>query len=101
MISYSNERFAALAAIAFAFCPSAAFAALDPADVPTFQMCARVTSCEGKAPDGRKFHFILADTNAIVAGNAWTDWLAFGPKQVKAVLKQYPNVRLEAVPGGR
>jgi len=89
---------------------SAAFSAqkpLEAADVPTFQLRARVTSFEGKEPAGNKFEFALTggpdrvrlnDVKGAVTGNAWTDWLAFGPNEIEKSLKLYPNVYLKQYP---
>jgi hypothetical protein len=71
---------------------------LEAADVPTFQLRARVTSCEGKKPDGKQFNFALNDVKAGVEGGAWTDWLTFGPKEIEEALKRYPNVLLKEYP---
>ena len=78
---------------------TAANAALDAATVPTFQLRARVTSCAGKAPEGKTFSFLLAwAEQANVTGNAWSGWLSFGPKQIEDALKRYPNLYLKQYP---
>ena len=58
----------------------------DAADVPTFQLRARVTSCQGRKPENETFTFCLAafsnpcGTRATVTGGAWTDWLNYDRK---------------------
>ena len=95
-----RSAMAILAAILFSLSGTVAFAAqtpLEAADVPTFQLRARVTSCEGKELAGKTFTISLADVRAKVAGSVWSDWLAFGPKQAEEMLKRSRHPRFPVV----
>lgn len=89
---------------------SAAFTApqaLEPTEVPAFQLRARVTACEGKEPADKTFEFALTggpdrvwlnDVRGAVAGSAWSNWLSCGPDEIEKTLKLYPNVYLKRFP---
>ncbi|MBM4040938.1 MAG: hypothetical protein FJ290_20760 [Planctomycetes bacterium] len=100
------ERLLALAAGAWVVLSAAAAGSLAgqsglrPGDVPTFQLRARVAKAGGEEPGNTKFTFrfgVPGKAEAAV-GNAWCEWLKFGPDQAEATLKGYPAIYMRGFP---
>src|SRR5436305_9819099 len=62
------------------------------ADVPTFQLRARIATLGGRPPSGKTFTYRFAVPSGTVTStdSGWSDWPPFGGKAVKATLASYP-----------
>src|SRR5665213_2989275 len=76
-------------------------AALKVADIPTFQLRARVVSCgtgkNGKIPAKHTFR-LGKEAIATAEGADWSAWLEFDKVEVHHALKAYPNLYSHAFP---
>ncbi|HWE02031.1 MAG TPA: beta-galactosidase trimerization domain-containing protein [Tepidisphaeraceae bacterium] len=90
-----------IALVFIALLASVSRAALKVADVPTFQLRARVALCgpgkEGKMPAKHTFR-LGREAVATAEGTEWSDWIEFDRVEAYHALKAYPNLYSHAFP---
>jgi hypothetical protein len=89
-----------IAAVTLSSSSLAPAADLNPRQVPTFRVRARILAAGGQntAGSNRKFHLDLAGAGADIKGNKWSPWLRFTLLQADRNLKDYPALYMHGWP---